>query len=187
MAIDDGQRRSLPANGARGQGVIRPATEADLAGIVGIYNASIPGRLATADTVPVTVEARRSWFRDRDTTRHPLWIFEQDGAAAGWLSFGKFYGRPAYAATAEISIYVDPGAQRGGVATRLMDHALERAPGLGLSTFLAFVFAHNHPSLALCRRFGFETWGNLPRVAILDGVERDLLILGRRVDGEGGA
>jgi len=187
MAIDDGHRRSLPANGARDQGVIRPATEADLASIVGIYNASIPGRLATADTVPVTVEARRSWFRDRDTTRHPLWIFERDGAPAGWLSFGKFYGRPAYAATAEISIYVDPGAQRGGVATRLMDHALERAPDLGLSTFLAFVFAHNHPSLALCRRFGFETWGHLPRVAILDGVERDLLILGRRVDREGGA
>jgi len=185
MAIDDGQRRAPPADGASRQGVIRSATEADLAKIVDIYNASIPGRLATADTVPVTVEARRSWLRDRDVTRHPLWVVDLDGAPVGWLSFGKFYGRPAYAGTAEISIYVEPGAQRGGVATRLMHHALDRAPDLGLSTFLAFVFAHNHPSLALCRRFGFETWGHLPRVALLDGVERDLLILGRRVDGEG--
>ncbi|MGN6703773.1 MAG: GNAT family N-acetyltransferase, partial [Burkholderiaceae bacterium] len=30
-------------------------------------------------------------------------------------------------------------------------------------------------------RFGFSTWGNLPQVATLDGVERDLLILGRRL------
>jgi len=188
MTTDEGEGGSPPATspaGDRGQGVIRGATEVDLPGIVAIYNASIPGRLATADTVPVTVEARLSWFRDRDVTRHPLWVIERGGALEGWLSFGKFYGRPAYAATAEIGIYVDPGAQRGGVATRLMQHALDRAPSLGLSTFLAFVFAHNHPSLALCRRFGFETWGHLPRVAVLDGAERDLLILGRRVDGEG--
>jgi len=166
-----------------GPASIRAATEADLPAIVAIYNASIPGRLATADTAPVSVEARRSWFRDRDVTRHPIWIFDGDGGPAGWLSFAKFYGRPAYAATAEISVYVDPGSQRAGVATRLMQHALARAPALGLSTFLGFVFAHNHPSLALCRRFGFETWGQLPRVALLDGAERDLLILGRRVDG----
>jgi phosphinothricin acetyltransferase len=36
-------------------------------------------------------------------------------------------------------------------------------------------------SLALFRKFGFEQWAHLPRVAVLDGVERDLLILGRRL------
>jgi len=30
-------------------------------------------------------------------------------------------------------------------------------------------------------RLGFAGWGRLPRVAELDGVERDLLILGRRL------
>jgi len=47
----------------------------------------------------------------------------------------------------------------------------------------AFIFAHNERSVALFRKFGFETWAHLPRVAVLDGVERDLLILGRRVGG----
>jgi phosphinothricin acetyltransferase len=28
---------------------------------------------------------------------------------------------------------------------------------------------------------GFSRWGHLPRVAVLDGVERDLVIVGRRV------
>jgi phosphinothricin acetyltransferase len=40
-----------------------------------------------------------------------------------------------------------------------MEHAIERAPELRLATYLAFVFAHNGPSLALCRKFGFEQWG----------------------------
>ena len=47
------------------------------------------------------------------------------------------------------------------------------------STLLAFTFAHNAPSVGLFRSAGFLTWGELPRVAKLDGIARDLLILGR--------
>jgi len=166
--------------------MIRDATEADLGAIVDIYNASIPGRLATADTEPVTVESRRGWLRVRDFARRPVWVAEGEAGVDAWLSFGAFYGRPAYAATAEVSIYVAPGAQRRGLATLLMNEAVARANGLGIQTFLGFVFAHNERSVALCRKFGFETWGQLPRVAVLDGVERDLLILGRRLDGDRG-
>jgi phosphinothricin acetyltransferase len=163
--------------------MIRDASESDLDMIVAIYNASIPGRLATADTEPVSVESRREWFRDRDHRRHPVWVAEREGNVVGWLSFGKFYGRPAYASTAELSVYVDPGAQGSGIATELVTAAFQRAAGLGLKTLLGFVFAHNERSVSLCRKFGFEQWGRLPRVAILDGVERDLLILGRPLEG----
>jgi phosphinothricin acetyltransferase len=161
--------------------MLRDAREADLDAIVRIYNASIPGRLATADTEPVSTESRRGWFGDRDVTRHPIWVAEREGRVAGWLSFGKFYGRPAYAGTAELSVYIDPAFQRGGIATELVQQAITGAPGLGLSTLLGFVFAHNDRSVALCTKFGFQQWGHLPRIAVLDGVERDLLILGRRL------
>jgi L-amino acid N-acyltransferase YncA len=163
--------------------MIRDARESDLHAIVGIYNAAIPGRLATADTEPISVESRRGWLRDHDAARHPLWVLEREGRLVGWLSVSAFYGRPAYAATAELSVYVDPAAQRGGAATELMQLALARASGLGVKTFLGFIFAHNERSVSLFRKFGFERWAHLPRVAVLDGVERDLLILGRRVGG----
>jgi phosphinothricin acetyltransferase len=55
------------------------------------------------------------------------------------------------------------------------------APPLGIETLLAFIFAHNSPSLVLFSRHAFARWGALPRVAVLDGVRRDLLILGRGV------
>lgn len=161
--------------------MIRDARETDLETIVRIYNAAIPGRLATADTELVSTESRRSWLRDRDWAHHPLWVMEEGGRVVAWLSFGKFYGRPAYAATAEISLYVDPAFHRRGAATQLMERAIEESPALGLSTLVGFVFAHNHQSVELCRKFAFEQWGHLPRVAVLDGVERDLLIFGKHL------
>jgi L-amino acid N-acyltransferase YncA len=161
--------------------MIRDAREADLPAIVAIYNAAIPGRLATADTEPVTVESRRDWLRDRDPARFPIWVDERDGRIAGWLSFRMFYGRPAYAHTAEVGLYVDPAAQRQGVANGLLAGAIEQAPALDLTTLLGLIFAHNDPSVALFEKHGFLRWGHLPRIAVLDGVERDVLIFGRRV------
>ncbi|MNJ77137.1 putative phosphinothricin acetyltransferase YwnH [compost metagenome] len=54
-------------------------------------------------------------------------------------------------------------------------------PDIGVKTMLGFVFAHNAGSLALLRKYEFEQWGLLPRVANLEGIERDLVIMGRRV------
>ena len=160
--------------------MIRDAREDDLPVIVEIYNSAIPGRLATADTELVSIDARRGWFREHDRAR-PLRVLERDQIVAGWLSFEPFYGRPAYAATAEVSVYVAPKFHRQGVATALVAHSLEAAPSLGLSTLLGFIFAHNTPSVALFNTFGFVEWGRLPKVAELDGERRDLLILGRQV------
>ncbi len=161
---------------------LRDAQPADLPAIVAIYNASIPGRMATADTEPVSVASREAWFREFDPARRPLWVLgETPGDVDAWLSVRSFYGRPAYHRTAEVSVYTAPAAQRKGFARRLLAHAIAEAPALGLSTLLAFVFGHNAPSLALFGREGFEPWGRLPRVAVLDGIERDLAILGRRV------
>jgi phosphinothricin acetyltransferase len=161
--------------------MIRDACEDDLPTIVEIYNSSIPGRLATADTEAVSVDARREWFRRHDPAHHPLWVLVRDQSVAGWLSFEPFYGRPAYAATAEVSVYVAQKFHRKGVATALLARSLELAPSLGLSTLLGFIFAHNVPSIALFGRFGFGEWARLPEVAELDGIRRDLLILGRHV------
>ncbi len=162
---------------------IRDAVEADLPAIVQIYNAAIPGRMATGDLEPVSVASRLAWFREHVPGSRPIWVLEIDGAIAGWLSLQAFYGRPAYHATGEISVYVAPAHHRQGVGRRLLGEAIRRAPSLGLKTLLGFIFAHNEPSLRLFERFGFQRWGFLPRVADFDGGERDLVIVGLRVDG----
>jgi phosphinothricin acetyltransferase len=162
---------------------IRFAQPADLPAIVAIYNAAIPGRMATADTAPVTVASREAWFAEFDCARRPLWVLTDmvSDTVLGWLSLRSFYGRPAYAATVEAGVYTDPTQRRRGIGKTLLAHALGAAPSLGIRTVLAFVFAHNAPSVALFEGAGFAAWGRLPRVAELDGVERDLAILGRRI------
>lgn len=159
---------------------IRDAVESDLEAIIEIYNQSIPHRTATADTEPITVDSRLSWFRDRPNNR-PLWVVKIDTTVAGWLSFQSFYGRPAYWQTAEVSIYVADNFQRQGIGSSLLARAIAQSPQLELKTLLGFIFAHNHASLKLFANYGFTTWGHLPQIAELDDVERDLIILGRRI------
>src|SRR4051812_31042130 len=85
----------------------RDATIKDLPRIVSIYNSTVPGRMVTADTEPVTVESRMRWFNNHEPVNRPLWIVEGNGDIIGWVSFQSFYGRPAYKGTAEISIYLE--------------------------------------------------------------------------------
>lgn len=160
---------------------IRHAHSEDLPAIVAIYNASIAGRQATADTEPVTVAARTPWFSDHCPNRRPLLVAEDERGIAGWLSLRSFYGRPAYHATVELGYYVAPDRQRRGIGRLLLTEAVARAPGCGIKTLLAFVFAHNTPSVRLLTAFDFTPWGRLPAVAELDGQEYDVLIMGRRL------
>lgn len=160
---------------------LRDATEADLPAIVAIFNATIPSRMVTAQLEPATVAERLPWFRAHSPNEHPIWVCECEGEIAGWLSVSEFLPRCAYRGTAELSVYVHENFRRRGVGGRLLETALARAPELSLHSFVGLIFAHNQPSLALFARFGFARWGHLPRVARLDGVERDLVIVGRPV------
>jgi L-amino acid N-acyltransferase YncA/predicted O-methyltransferase YrrM len=159
--------------------IIRDAGEADLPVIVEIYNATVPTRMVTAELEPTTVEARLPWFREHSPEQYPFWVAELDGRVIGWLDFKKFQSRRAYHGTAEISIYVDEKFRRRGVGQRLLEQAITRAPSLGITALVGLIFGHNEASLKLFQRFGFERWAFLPAVAQLDGVERDLVIMGR--------
>jgi len=161
--------------------IIEDARIEHLERIVDIYNSIVPGRMVTADLEPVTVESRRAWFENHARSNKPIWVMTIEGEVVAWFSFSTFYDRPAYDGTAEISIYVAEECRGQGIGRILIDKAIAESSRLGFHTLLGFVFAHNEPSLKLLRGFGFETWGHLPRVANLDGVERDLIILGKRV------
>lgn len=159
----------------------REAIYADLDRIVEIYNSTIASRMVTADLEPVSVESRNNWFYEHNAKHRPLWILEMEDKTVGCLSFQSFYGRPAYNATAEISIYLDPSIRGMGLGKTALEHAIKEAPSLGIKTLLGFIFSHNEPSLKLFRHFDFEEWANLPNIAQLDDMERGLIIMGKRI------
>lgn len=162
---------------------IRDAVAVDLSAMVGIYNSTIPGRMVSADTEPVSIEQRTPWFHEHEPSRRPIWVMEDGGEAVGWLSLSDFYdARPAYHATAEIGVYVREDYRGKGVGRRLVEEAVRRGPELGLNTLTAGAFAHNEASVRLFEGMGFRKWAHFPRVAELDGIERDLVVLGLRLD-----
>src|SRR5262245_6854906 len=161
---------------------VRDATEADLPLIVTIYNAAIPGRSATADLEPVTVESRRAWFAAHEPARRPLWVAEVDGEVVAWIGLSSFYGgRPAYDATAEVSMYVAPNFQAKGFGRDLMKRMIAACPRLGVTTLLGMYFDHNEASSRLCASLGFEQVGHLARIANLDGAIRGLIVVALRI------
>src|SRR5262245_33069385 len=160
---------------------IRDAIRDDLPLIVDIYNSTVPTRMVTADTVPVTIESRVRWFEDHSPRRRPLWVAEADGTVVGWLSYSNFYGRPAYDRTCEVSIYLRADFRQRGLGRQLLQRCIDDAPRYNVATLIGIIFAHNAPSLRLFERLGFTRWGHLPRVAVLDSVERDVVIVGKRV------
>ena len=167
--------------------LVRDATEQDLPAIVAIYNAAIPGRAATADTEPVTVESRKEWFAKHEANRRPLWVAEVNGEVVAWIGLSSFYGgRPAYDATAEASMYIAPEYQNRKLGRELMQRMIDACPKLGVTTLLGMYFDHNVASRRLCESFGFEQAGHLERIANLDGNSRGLIISLLRIPvGEG--
>ncbi len=153
----------------------------DLDRIVATYNSTIPSRLATADLEPVSVESKQPWFDGHNETKRPIWIVFLNGHYAGWMSFNSFYGRPAYDITIELSIYLEDSSRGKGVGNACMTKAIDEAKARNIKNILGFIFGHNEPSLKLFNKYGFEEWAHLPQVANMDGIERDLIILGKRI------
>jgi len=166
--------------------VIRHATESDLPAIVDIYNQSIPGGWSTADTKPVTVAERLEWFRKFDAARRPIWVAVADGNVIAWVSLSSFYaGRPAYDATAEVSMYVDSSQQGKGLGRRLKTWVIEQCPRLGVTTLLSMYFDHNRATQRINESLGFEPCGHLREIAVVAGQKRGLVIAMLRIPPDG--
>jgi L-amino acid N-acyltransferase YncA len=164
----------------------RDAVEADLPRVVEIYNCAVATRTCSCDLEPTTVEARRPSFLAHTPTHRPFWVAEDSShpefGVAGYLGFFHFMNdRPGYFITADLAIYLHPQYQGRGLGTYLIEQAIERAPAIGIETLTATIFASNESSIALFRKMGFERWGFMPRVARLEGVEKDLVLVGRRL------
>jgi hypothetical protein len=158
----------------------------DLPVIVDIYNSTIASREVTADTEPVTVAVARTWFDDHTPERRPLWVIHdaadtsENPAVIGWMSYSNFYGRPAYSGTAELSIYI---AKNGAARARQLlawSRRWRSRRSVGCTPCSASSSAITRPAWPV-PQVRLRDLGEFPRVANLDGIERDLIILGKRV------
>jgi phosphinothricin acetyltransferase len=166
----------------------RNATESDLPRIVEIYNHAVAARTCSCDLDPTTVEARRPSFLQHSADHRPLWVAQDADApehgVVGYFGFFHFMNeRPGYFITADVAVYLHPSCQNKGLGTYFLGQAIAAAPALGIEVLTATIFASNSASIRLFEKHSFERWGFMPRVARLEGSERDLILVGRRLHG----
>jgi len=160
---------------------LRTANVEDLPEIIKIYNEAISDGISTADSKMVSVEDKREWF-DAHTASHPILVKEYHGRIIAWISLQPFYANLyAYRFSARINIYIDKNFQGKKLGQQFLSEAIEEARSLGIKTVLALIFADNPASLKLFKKIGFKEWGNLNRIANVDGEDKDLLVLGQRI------
>ena len=151
-------------------------TAGDWPAVETIYAEGIATRDATFETSTPTWE-------EFDAGRHPEHRFVAvDGdRGVGWAALSPTSSRACYAGVAEHSVYVTESARGRGVGLALMNALLESADAGGIWTIQTSVFPENEASLALHERVGFRTVGRRERIARLDGVWRDTILLERRL------
>lgn len=151
----------------------------DLPFIVDVYNSTIASRMVTADTSPVSLESKLAWFHQHNSNNRPLWLIKYQNQSCGWISLSSFYGRPAYSGTVEVSLYIHEHFREKKIGQYMLAQIEEYARKIGINVILSYVFGHNIPSIGLFNKMQYQQWGFFPKVAELDGIKRDLIILGK--------
>ena len=160
--------------------MIERAKLSDLPAITRIYNEYILERSATADLKLVSTKERGPWFNAYGGSR-PIFVYKENGEILGYCSLGDFNPKIAYDISVEISIYVAKKALKKGIGKQLLAHSLNEARELNLKNIIALIFSQNKASLGLFLKFGFEKWGELPGVCLMDGEYKDVVILGLKL------
>lgn len=162
--------------------LIRYAKAEDIRSIVNIYNESVLVGKKTADQVPWKVEERNDWFKKYSSENYPLIVAEVDEQVIGWLSISPYRaGRKALRFTAEVSYYLSFNYHGKGIGSKLLCYAIKKSKKLSIKTLFAILLSSNNESIGLLKKFKFEEWGRLPKVADFDGEEVDHLYFGLRI------
>lgn len=136
---------------------VRPATRADLPGILAIYNDAVLTTTASYDDEPSTLEARVAWYDAHEKDDMPVFVAVDDaGEIAGWSSLSSFRPRWGYRFTVEDSVYVAANRREHGIGRLLMAPVVAAARARGKHSIIAVIDAANDASIRLHASFGFE-------------------------------
>ncbi len=155
---------------------VRPLLPSDWLEVEAIYAEGIATRGATFETATPS-------FEDFDRSHHAehRFVAVEDGRVVGWALLAPTSARTCYAGVADNSVYVAESARGRGVGRALMEAVIASAREGGIWTIWAGMFPENEASVGLHERLGFRLVGRFERVAQLDGVWRDTILLELRL------
>jgi L-amino acid N-acyltransferase len=158
---------------------IHDAAEADLPGLLAIYNDVIAHSTAVYSSLPVTLEERTAWWRARSAQGYPVLVARDAQGIAGFATFGDFRAWPGYRFTVEQTVHVRSDVRSRGTGSALVRALLPRAAQLGKHVVIAGVDARNGASIRFHERLGFTAAGTLREVGFKFDRWLDLVFMQR--------
>ena len=153
---------------------IRDAVEADLPGILDIYNDAVANTTAIWNDAVVDLDNRRAWFSARRERDFPILVAVRGRQVIGYASYGDWRAFDGFRHTVEHSVYVRSDARGGGTGKRLMQALVERATFNGIHVMVGCIEAENAASIRLHEKLGFRVAGRFSEVGIKFGRWLDL-------------
>ena len=161
---------------------IRKIELADLDAVNEIYNQAVRSKYQTAETEETSLEYRRRWYEEHLSGKYPIYVVEEGGEVAGWISLSEYRkGRRALRYTSEVSFYIRKDRQGQGLGTQLLEFMIKKAKEIDLKSLIAILLEPNTTSIRLLEKFNFQKWGDMPNVAEFDGVECNHQYYGLRI------
>ena len=98
----------------------------------------------------------------------------------GWAALTAVSTRPAYSGVAEVSVYVASNCRGQGYGRALLKALIAESEKNGIWTLQASIFPENLASISLHKAGGFREVGRRERIAKLNGVWRNTVLMERR-------
>jgi L-amino acid N-acyltransferase YncA len=154
---------------------IRLMKAEDSEAVLAIYGKGLETRNATFETNVPTWE---DW--NNNHLFHSRYVALENERIIGWSALTPYSKRMVYQGVAEVSIYIEPDLSGKGIGSTLMDALIQSAKENGIWTLQSSIFPENPGSIALHKKFGFREVGYREKIAQLDGVWRDVVLLEKR-------
>jgi L-amino acid N-acyltransferase YncA len=143
--------------------MIRPVQMSDAAAIARIYEHYVITTTISFETEPPAADEIAARIQ-KIMARHSWLVYESEGALLGYAYTSTFRERPAYQATVEATIYLDPAAIGRGLGRMLYQALLDDAATKGYREALGVIALPNELSIKLHEKLGFVKVAHLEKI-----------------------
>jgi phosphinothricin acetyltransferase len=155
--------------------ILRPMTPMDWESVAEIYRQGIETGNATFQT---EVPSWDNWNSGHLKLCRIIAVCQDE--IVGWAALLPVSGRSVYAGVAEVSVYVSTHHTGRKIGTNLLEKLISESEKAGFWTLQSSVFAENKASIKIHENLGFRHIGYREKIAKLNGLWRDTILLERR-------